>query len=108
MAAEPPSQPRHPARLFPVSPARRISSLDGLRGIAAMTVVAFHFNVFFLPQARLPFLNRAYLSVDLFFLLSGFVMAHVYGRDLAFNWQIYWQRFAVARFARIYPLFAIT
>src|SRR5262249_32420651 len=69
-------------------------------------------NIFFLPQARLstvvPLLGRAYLSVDLFFLLSGFVMAHVYGRLLGSNWRVHWRHFAVARFARLYPLFAIT
>jgi peptidoglycan/LPS O-acetylase OafA/YrhL len=70
--------------------------------------MAFHFNLFFLPQARLPFVGRAYLSVDLFFILSGFVMAHVYGRELASNWRAHWPKFAVARFARIYPLFALT
>jgi len=86
--------------------------LDGLRGVAALWVMAFHFNIFFLPQARLssvvPFLGRAYLAVDLFFLLSGFVMAHVYGRLLASNWRAHWRHFALARFARLYPLFAIT
>jgi peptidoglycan/LPS O-acetylase OafA/YrhL len=86
----------------------RIPSLDGLRGIAAIAVVSFHYNIFFLPQARLPFLGRAYLAVDLFFLLSGFVLAHVYGRELASNWRSHWQKFAMARFARIYPLFALT
>ncbi len=92
--------------------ARRVSSLDGLRGVAAILVMAFHFNIFFLPQARLsavvPFLGRAYLAVDLFFLLSGFVMAHVYGCLLASNWRAHWRQFALARFARLYPLFAIT
>jgi len=87
---------------------RRIPSLDGLRGIAAIAVMAFHFNIFFLPQARLPFVGRGYLAVDLFFLLSGFVMAHVYGLTLAYNWRAHWQEFALARFARIYPLFALT
>ncbi len=92
--------------------ARRVSSLDGLRGIAAISVMAFHFDVFFLPHARLshlvPFLGRAYLAVDLFFLLSGFIMAHVYGRLLASNWRTHWRHFAFARFARLYPLFMIT
>ena len=91
-----------------MDPGARITSLDGLRGIAAMSVMAFHFNIFFLPQARIPFLGHAYLAVDLFFLLSGFVMAHVYGRLLASNWRMHWRRFALARFARIYPLFLIT
>jgi peptidoglycan/LPS O-acetylase OafA/YrhL len=88
--------------------ARRIPCLDGLRGLAAIAVMAFHFNIFFLPQARLPFLSSAYLAVDLFFLLSGFVMTHVYGRELAVSWRAHWQEFAIARFARIFPLFALT
>jgi peptidoglycan/LPS O-acetylase OafA/YrhL len=95
-----------------MSYARRIACLDGLRGIAAIAVMSFHFNLFFLPQARLfeivPFVGRAYLAVDLFFLLSGFVMAHVYGHLLASNWRAHWSEFAIARFARIYPLFAVT
>ena len=83
-----------------------------MRGIAAVAVMEFHFGIFFLPQARifeiLPFLGRAYLSVDLFFLLSGFVMAHVYGQALATNWRACWPDFAIARFARLYPVFAVT
>jgi peptidoglycan/LPS O-acetylase OafA/YrhL len=90
----------------------RVASLDGLRGIAAVAVVGFHFDVFFLPQAGLsrlvPGLNLGYLAVDVFFLLSGFVMAHVYGHAMASSWRARWLDFARARFARIYPLFALT
>src|SRR5215472_17074742 len=91
-----------------MSDATRIRGLDGVRGLAAIAVMLFHFNIFFLPQAHLPFVGRAYLAVDLFFLLSGFVMAHVYGRLLARNWRVHWREFARARCARIYPLFAMT
>ena len=94
----------------------RIASLDGLRGIAAVGVMIFHFDHFFLPQAALtsmlpfmrPILNRAYLGVDLFFLMSGFVMAHIYGQKLSSNWRAHWRDFAIMRFARIYPLFVLT
>jgi peptidoglycan/LPS O-acetylase OafA/YrhL len=94
-----------------MSSARRVPSLDGLRGVAAIAVMMFHFNIFFLPQSRLsevmPFIGRGYVAVDLFFLLSGFVMAHVYGRVLAVDWRTHWPRYAIARFARIYPLFVV-
>jgi peptidoglycan/LPS O-acetylase OafA/YrhL len=99
-------------RLFCMNDARRLAGLDGLRGIAAIAVMEFHFGIFFLPQARLfdlfPILHRAYLAVDLFFILSGFVMAHVYGAGLASDRRGRWATFAIARFARIYPLFAVT
>jgi peptidoglycan/LPS O-acetylase OafA/YrhL len=109
----------HQPRLNPgmeLSATNRIASLDGLRGIAAVGVMIFHFNYFFLPQAALssmlpfmrPILDHAYLGVDLFFLMSGFVMAHVYGQKLASNWRAHWRDFAIMRFARIYPLFALT
>ena len=91
-----------------MSCATRIPCLDGLRGLAALGVMLFHFNLFFLPQAQLPFVDRAYLGVDLFFLLSGFVMAHAYGHLLASNWRGHWMQYGRARFARIYPLFALT
>ena len=94
----------------------RLASLDGLRGIAAVGVMIFHFNYFFLPRAALtsmlpfirPILDHAYLGVDLFFLMSGFVMAHVYGQKLSSNWRAHWREFATVRFARIYPLFVLT
>jgi peptidoglycan/LPS O-acetylase OafA/YrhL len=71
----------------------------------------FHLDFFFLPQGLLgqsvPFLGRAYLGVDLFFLMSGFVMTHVYGQKLASGWRAHWVDFAIVRFARLYPLFAL-
>jgi peptidoglycan/LPS O-acetylase OafA/YrhL len=48
------------------------------------------------------------LAVDLFFLISGFVMGHVYGQQLASDVRGNWLRFGIARFARLYPLFAVT
>lgn len=111
-----PAQLEPTAQVTGLSATGRIASLDGLRGIAAVGVMIFHFDYFFLPQATLssmlpfmrPVLTHAYLGVDLFFLMSGFVMAHVHGRKLASNWRAHWREFAVMRFARVYPLFALT
>ena len=48
----------------------RLPILDGLRGVAAMIVVAFH--VF--DSDPVNPVNHGYLAVDFFFMLSGFVM----------------------------------
>jgi len=52
--------------------------LDGLRGVASVTVVAFHI---FEAHATSPLdqvINHGYLAVDFFFLLSGFVIGYAY------------------------------
>ena len=72
------------------------ATLDGLRGVAAFAVVLMH------AGALAP---RAYLAVDLFFLLSGFVLEHAYGPRLAAGWNPL--GFLKKRFARLYPLYAL-
>jgi peptidoglycan/LPS O-acetylase OafA/YrhL len=73
-----------------------LATLDGLRGVAAFAVVLMH------AGALAP---RAYLAVDLFFLLSGFVLEHAYGARLADGWNPL--KFLNKRFARLYPLYAL-
>lgn len=57
-----------------------IHSLTSLRFVAAAWVVVFHFKEFFKGTAldTSPFANYGFLGVDFFFVLSGFVLAHVY------------------------------
>lgn len=83
----------------------RMASLDLLRLVAALSVLAFHY--LFRGAAPDGFLDAGYpsaapvaifgyLGVNLFFLISGFVIAwSAEGRN--------WRDFAVARFARLYP-----
>ena len=58
-------------------------ALTGLRGLAALLVAAHHASLHFTGGGTLPvvsgLLRRGYLGVDLFFVLSGFVMSMVYG-----------------------------
>jgi len=91
------------------SPSSRIATIDLLRLAAALAVVAFHYlfrgsvGEKFLtsgyPEAA-PFAIYGYLGVNLFFLISGFVIAWS-AEDRS------WQDFAIARFSRIYPGFLI-
>jgi peptidoglycan/LPS O-acetylase OafA/YrhL len=84
-------------------PAVRIQSLDGLRGGAALCVAVMHFQGWF---ASSHFLDFAYVAVDLFFVLSGVVIAMTYeSRILA---GISFQQFLGNRLARLYPLFLLT
>lgn len=52
--------------------------LDGLRGIAAITVVCFHLFEAFATSHIDQRINHGYLAVDFFFILSGFVVAYAY------------------------------
>ncbi|MDB5540513.1 MAG: acyltransferase 3 protein [Devosia sp.] len=76
-----------------------IAPLHGLRGIAAMTVVLGHVG----DITKVLVISPA-CGVLLFFSLSGYLMMHLYGAA-TFSLRSAWS-FAVARFARIYPLFA--
>jgi peptidoglycan/LPS O-acetylase OafA/YrhL len=53
--------------------------LDGLRGVAAVTVVFFHlFETFAMGNNHIQIINHGYLAVDFFFVLSGFVIGYAY------------------------------
>ncbi|NBW09661.1 MAG: acyltransferase [Caulobacteraceae bacterium] len=76
-------------------------TLDALRGVAAIAVVARHLDGL-APGNPFP---ASYLAVDFFFGLSGFVLAHAYGRRLGEGMSF--RRFALARLIRLYPLYFI-
>ncbi len=112
--------------MTPISaPARPyLGYLDSLRGVAALIIAVFwhyqHFSSRFQPGAPPfeasplfdiePFRSLyawGYLSVDLFFMVSGVVLAHVYEDAIAAR-QVGWKRFAWLRFARLYPVHLLT
>jgi peptidoglycan/LPS O-acetylase OafA/YrhL len=107
--------------------ARYLSNLTPLRGIAALLVAVFHFEMAmgrFVPARISMFFEKSYLMVDLFFVMSGFIMLHVYGmsfggakgdgglrvagRGDAGLRKDNLRKFFVARFARTYPLHLFT
>ncbi len=81
---------------------RRISALTGLRGIAAVWVVLYH-----LTSGGFPVIDQGYLGVDVFFILSGYVLCYVYAPKFKYDFSFYF-RFLAVRLARIYPLHAFT
>jgi peptidoglycan/LPS O-acetylase OafA/YrhL len=89
---------------------REIASLTGLRGVAAAWVFLFHCGDFLrhpLPQAAhaLGFLGAAgYMGVDIFFVLSGFVLALNYTDAAVHRSPSSYMGFLWKRLARIYPV----
>jgi peptidoglycan/LPS O-acetylase OafA/YrhL len=77
-------------------------TIDGLRGIAALLVVCRH--IVPLHGNRLNF-PSSYLAVELFFLFSGFVIAHAY--DKRFEAGMSFWDFFKARILRLYPLYLL-
>ncbi|HVJ40110.1 MAG TPA: acyltransferase [Dongiaceae bacterium] len=84
----------------------RIECLDGLRGLAALWVLLGHASL--LSGWRIPLIHSPDLAVDLFMMLSGFLMAYHYMErrarepwQAAATWTTFWTR----RFFRIAPLY---
>ncbi|OJY68538.1 MULTISPECIES: acyltransferase [unclassified Rhizobium] len=83
----------------------RYEALDSWRGLCACMVALFHFNVLSHIQFTAIILN-AYLFVDFFFVLSGFVIAANYQSRLLQGFGA--GRFLFLRLGRIYPLHFLT
>ncbi|WP_178133823.1 acyltransferase family protein [Vineibacter terrae] len=84
--------------------------MTGLRGVAALLVATYHYyppNAITQP-ALSRFIGKGYLWVDVFFILSGFVLALNYAHLFASGWSLRrWRDFLVRRLARIYPLYIV-
>ena len=80
-------------------------SLDTLRGIAALAICLYHAHSIFGLDVLIP---HAYLEVDLFFILSGFILVQRYAPEIASNSKkISLSDFAIIRLARLYPLYLL-
>ena len=82
----------------------RYEILDGLRGVAAMIVVAFHLFETYSKGPAYQVLNHGYLAVDFFFILSGFVIGYAYDDR--------WKKMTVTEFLkrrliRLHPMVVI-
>jgi peptidoglycan/LPS O-acetylase OafA/YrhL len=78
----------------------RFLGLDGLRGVCALTVVLLHSELLFNSGV---FFCHGYLAVDMFFILSGFVISASY--DARFAAGLTASRFLLARIRRLAPVF---
>jgi len=81
---------------------QNLKPLTAMRFFAAMWVVSFHFwpNI---SETMPAFVSKGYLGVELFFVLSGFILSHVYLERFKAG-RFSYREFVWARLARIYPL----
>jgi peptidoglycan/LPS O-acetylase OafA/YrhL len=93
----------------PAASPLRFAALDGWRGICASLVALYHVEVIGEIYAghfrNLAVISNAYLFVDFFFVLSGFVIAHTYQSKIASIEGVV--TFAIRRFGRVWPLHMI-
>lgn len=82
---------------------RRISELDGLRGVAALIVIVSHFFGE-VPHGN-KFLTFGWLGVDMFFVLSGFLIGSIILEQ--HNQPSFFSTFYMRRVARIVPVYFI-
>jgi peptidoglycan/LPS O-acetylase OafA/YrhL len=78
--------------------------LDGLRGIAALAVVIFHFMEWIFTDPSKNFIGHGFLAVDFFFCLSGFVIGYAYDNRIG---QMGVKEFFKSRLIRLHPLVAL-
>lgn len=74
----------------------RFYFLDAARGIAAISIVVFHFF-----SANIKILSGLYIFVDFFFVLSGFVLAKTYTSKLS---RVELKQYVRSRFLRLFPM----
>lgn len=89
------AEKRAPGTLVPPPPRSHLASLDGLRGVAVLLVVAYHA----LPE-RLP---GGFVGVDVFFVLSGFLITALLLRERERTGTVRLRSFWVRRVRRLVP-----
>lgn len=80
----------------------RYELLDGLRGVAAVLVIWYHFFEGFATTPTDQMMNHGYLAVDFFFVLSGFVIGYAY--DGRWKSGMTASRFMLRRVIRLHPM----
>lgn len=87
---------------FEPSIRNRIKGLDELRGIAVILVMIDHGNLIFSSNFNQFALIGGYIGVDLFFIISGYLIAHILINSV--DKENYFRKFYVRRIFRIWPI----
>ena len=80
---------------------RTFGSLDGVRGLCILAVLWHHAG----PESQMPFFQRGFLGVDMFFVLSGFLIVTLLLRERDRTDGINLKKFYARRTLRIFPIY---
>jgi len=80
---------------------KRFYALDAIRGLAALAVVFYHYT----QHNKLDWVHGAWVAVDIFFILSGFVLMHSYSKKVAQGMTF--AQFGQSRLARLGPMYIV-
>jgi len=83
----------------PAAAARYRSEIDGLRAIAVLSVVLYHFGI--------PGFTGGFVGVDIFFVISGFLIGGILWREYVETGSVWMLHFYVRRFRRLAPAFFV-
>jgi peptidoglycan/LPS O-acetylase OafA/YrhL len=87
-------------------------TLDGLRGVAAISVLLFHWSIVVCGDVIISPIRHAFMAVDFFFMLSGFVVAHAYQNRLKAKapdpQRLTIKGFLLRRLIRLHPLVVLS
>lgn len=78
---------------------KHLAHIQGLRGLAVLVVVLYHFNFFF---------HGGFVGVDMFFVISGFVIGRMLIQELDETGKINWKYFFFRRARRLVPSLVVT
>ncbi len=109
---------------MPGNPPKHLYLLDILRGLASLAIVVWHYQHFFyVAPGKIseefvrssqplyfifwPLYDNGHFSVQLFFVLSGFVFYFIY-YDKVRSRSVSGYDFLILRFSRLYPLYFVT
>lgn len=81
---------------------KRLRELDFLRGLAIILVLIRHSKIWY------PFQNMGWIGVDLFFVLSGFLVSGLIFKEYQKYGSVDVKRFLIRRGFKIYPMFYLT
>lgn len=87
---------------------KHIPAMTGIRFVAALMIFFFHYGSRFtwFSGNSISFFHQLFLGVQVFFVLSGFIICYTYFEEASIS-KAFFKKYFIRRFARIYPLYLV-